>query len=91
MASFVPHLTSLPATLNLLDCPYMAPHCDETLYAVMSHLSGWEPNPLVLLRAHRMLPNGGGVGERCRFPGCGLDAGDLQVWLAGASQAKLVW
>ena len=64
---------------------------DETLYAVMSHLSGWEPNPLVLLRAHRMLPNGGGVGERCRFPGCGLDAGDLQVWLAGASQAKLVW
>ena len=33
MASFVPHLTSLPATLNLLDCPYMAPHCDETLYA----------------------------------------------------------
>jgi len=26
---------------------------DHTLYALMSHLTGWEPNPLVLLRAHK--------------------------------------
>jgi len=52
---------------------------DETLYAVMSHLSGWEPNPLVLLRAHKTAP-GGGMGERCKGPDCGLDHGEL-LWL----------
>jgi len=33
MASFHPHLSTLPPTLDLLDCPYMEPHCDAPLYA----------------------------------------------------------
>ena len=33
MASFRPHLSTLPPTLDLLDCPYMEPHCDAPLYA----------------------------------------------------------
>ena len=50
---------------------------DSTLYAVMSHLTGWEPNPLVLLRAHKTAPSGG-VGERCQ-EGCSLDEASMWV------------
>jgi hypothetical protein len=42
-------------------------------------LQGWEPNPLVLLRAHKKgAGSGGAVGERCQL-GCTLDDADL-VW-----------
>ena len=38
---------------------------DNSLYAIASHLTGWEPNPLVLLKARRT------SGKSCGF-GCGL-------------------
>ena len=56
-----------------------------------TRIQGWEPNPLVLLRAHRALPGssstsigsggsiGGGVGEKC-CGSCGLGDKDL-VWV----------
>jgi hypothetical protein len=44
---------------------------DQTLYAIASHLTGWEPNPLVVLRARRK------TGKPCGI-GCGL--GDSLEW-----------
>jgi hypothetical protein len=41
------------------------------------HLQGWEPNPLVLLRAHKKGP-GSAAGPACQ-KGCSLDDADL-VW-----------
>jgi len=37
---------------------------DGSLFAIASHLTGWEPNPLVLLKAHRF-PNNQPCGPRC--------------------------
>ena len=39
MLRFAPHLSALPPSLDLLDCPYMAPHCDANLYAGASPLA----------------------------------------------------
>ena len=36
---------------------------DNTLWAIASHLTGWEPNPLVLLRAH--IADGNPHGKPC--------------------------
>ena len=72
MVSFTPHVSSIPAAIDLVDeCEYMSPHCDTPLYA------GATPLALNLTLLDSTRPDAEIVGEpswRLTDSGSGPDA-----------------
>ena len=83
-STFAPHLSAQPASLDLTDCPYLWPYCDQPLYATaqplllnVTLLNSAAPRSR-LAAPPRWIADANGDALTVAF---GESAGDLDAWV----------